>query len=105
MTSRTKRSADRARFARRGLGARRGPRSHAHRCGRASRAIWEVGAKVNQVIADLPLDRQVRIDARYREMKDEIEGLREFRQVAGKALADIASALNIKRPSVPKIVK
>jgi len=38
-----------------------------------------VGAKVNQVIADLPLDRQVRIDARYREMKDEIEGLREFR--------------------------
>jgi hypothetical protein len=64
-----------------------------------------VGASVNQVIADLPLDRRVRIDARYREMKDEIEGLREFRQVAGKALADIASALNIKRPSVPKIVK
>jgi transcriptional regulator with XRE-family HTH domain len=64
-----------------------------------------VGASVNQVIADLPLDRRVRIDARYREMKDEIEGLRELRQVAGKAQADIANALNIKQPSVSKIEK
>ena len=64
-----------------------------------------MGTKVNQVIADLPLDRRVRIDARYREMKDEIEGLREFRQVAGKAQADIANALNIKQPSVSKIEK
>ncbi len=64
-----------------------------------------MGRNVNQVIADLPLDRRARIDARYREMKDEVEGLRELRQVAGKAQADIANALNIKQPSVSKIEK
>jgi transcriptional regulator with XRE-family HTH domain len=60
---------------------------------------------LNQIIADLPPERQARIDARYREMKDEVEGLRELRQVAGKAQADIATALNIKQPSVSKIEK
>jgi len=34
-----------------------------------------------------------------------IEGLRELRQTAGKAQADIASALNITQPSVSKIEK
>lgn len=33
----------------------------------------------------------------------EVEGLRELRQLAGKGQADIASALNIKQPSVSKI--
>lgn len=33
----------------------------------------------------------------------EVEGLRGLRQLAGKAQADIASALNIKQPSVSKI--
>ena len=56
----------------------------------------EVGRNLSQVIADLPLDRQARIDSRYRELKNEVEGLRELRQVAGKAQADIANALNIK---------
>jgi transcriptional regulator with XRE-family HTH domain len=64
-----------------------------------------MGRSLNQIIADLPSDRQVRINARYREMKDEVEGLRELRQVAGKAQADIATALNIKQPSVSKIEK
>ena len=64
-----------------------------------------MGASVNQVIADLPFDRRVRIEARYREMEDEIEGLRELRQVVGKAQVDIANALNIKQPSVSKIEK
>jgi transcriptional regulator with XRE-family HTH domain len=62
-----------------------------------------MGRNLNQVIADLPPSRQARIDARYREMKDEVEGLRELRQVAGKAQADIATALKIKQPSVSKI--
>lgn len=64
-----------------------------------------MGRNLNQIIADLPPDRQARIDARYREMKDEVDGLRELRQVAGKAQADIAAALNIKQPSVSKIEK
>src|SRR5260370_40908108 len=64
-----------------------------------------MGRSLDQVIADLPTDRQARIDARYREMKDEVESLRELRQVAGKAQAEIAAALNIKQPSVSKIEK
>lgn len=35
----------------------------------------------------------------------EVEGLRQLRQLAGKGQADIASALNIKQPSVSKIEK
>ncbi|KFL28375.1 hypothetical protein JP74_02740 [Devosia sp. 17-2-E-8] len=38
-------------------------------------------------------------------LKQEVEGLRELRQIAGKAQEDIASALNIKQPSVSKIEK
>jgi hypothetical protein len=64
-----------------------------------------MGRNLNQVIADLPPDRRARIDARYREMKHEVEGLRALREVAGKAQADIAAALNIKQPSVSKIEK
>jgi hypothetical protein len=44
-----------------------------------------MGRNLNEVIADLPRERRARIDARYREMKDEVEGLRELRQAAGKA--------------------
>jgi hypothetical protein len=58
---------------------------------------------LNQVLADLPADRRARIDARYREMKAEIESLRELSRFVGKAQADVASALKIKQPSVSKI--
>ncbi len=64
-----------------------------------------MGRNLNQIIVDLPRERQAKIDARYRELRDEVEGLRELRQVAGKAQADIASALNIKQPSVSKMEK
>src|SRR5438270_11937512 len=64
-----------------------------------------MGRNLNQIIADLPPERQAKIDARYRELRDEVEGLRELRQVAGKAQADIATVLNIKQPSVSKIEK
>lgn len=60
---------------------------------------------LNQIIAELPPDRQERIEARYQELKQEVEGLRELRQIAGKAQLDIAAALDIKQPSVSKIEK
>jgi len=41
-----------------------------------------MGRNLNQVLADLSADRRARIDARYREMKAEIESLRELRRVA-----------------------
>jgi DNA-binding XRE family transcriptional regulator len=55
--------------------------------------------------ATLPLEDQDAVDLRFHELKQEVEGLRELRQIAGKAQADIASALNIKQPSVSKIEK
>lgn len=64
-----------------------------------------MGRNLNQIIAALPPERQARIDARYQELKQEVDGLRELRQIAGKAQADIATALNIKQPSVSKIEK
>ena len=64
-----------------------------------------MGRRVDQIIAELPPERRERIDARYRELRQEVEGLRELRQIAGKAQADIATALNIKQPSVSKIEK
>lgn len=60
---------------------------------------------LNEIIAELPPERQAEIEARYQVLKQEVEGLRELRQIAGKAQEDIASALNIKQPSVSKIEK
>jgi len=60
---------------------------------------------LNDFIAELPPERQAEIEARYQVLKQEVEGLREMRQIAGKAQEDIATALNIKQPSVSKIEK
>lgn len=60
---------------------------------------------INEIIAELPPERQAEIEARYQVLKQEVEGLREMRQIAGKAQEDIATALNIKQPSVSKIEK
>lgn len=60
---------------------------------------------LNDIIAALPADEQVAIESRYQELKHEVEGLRELRQIAGKAQEEIATALNIKQPSVSKIEK
>ncbi|MCF1743104.1 XRE family transcriptional regulator [Paradevosia shaoguanensis] len=60
---------------------------------------------LDDFIAALPADEQAEIEARYQVLRQEVEGLRELRQIAGKAQEDIASALNIKQPSVSKIEK
>jgi hypothetical protein len=64
-----------------------------------------VGRTLNEIIEALPKRRRARIEVRYRKLKDEVEGLQELRQVAGKAQADIAATLKIKQPSVSKIEK
>ena len=64
-----------------------------------------MGRSLDQVTSELPPERRERVEARYRELHREVEGLRELRQIAGKAQADIATALNIKQPSVSKIEK
>jgi len=62
-----------------------------------------MGRTLGEMIDALPKQRRERIDARFRELKDEVESLRQLRKVAGKAQADIAAALKIKQPSVSKI--
>jgi DNA-binding XRE family transcriptional regulator len=64
-----------------------------------------MGRTLSELIDALPKPRRERIDARYRELKNEVESLKELRKVAGKAQADIAAALRIKQPSVSKIEK
>jgi predicted XRE-type DNA-binding protein len=62
-----------------------------------------MGRTLKEVMEALPRASQDRIDARYRELKEEVESLRQLREVAGKVQADIAAALKIKQPSVSKI--
>src|SRR5271154_2318946 len=62
-----------------------------------------MGRTLEEVMDALPAKRRERIEARYRELKDEVESLRQLRKVAGKAQAEIAAALHIKQPSVSKI--
>jgi transcriptional regulator with XRE-family HTH domain len=64
-----------------------------------------MGRSLEQIVATLPPARQQRIDARYRDMREQVESLRELRRITGKAQADIATALKIKQPSVSKIEK
>ena len=64
-----------------------------------------MGRTLNQIISDLPLDRQRRIEKRNQALKQEVETLRELRQIAGEAQAEVAAALKIKQPSVSKIEK
>ncbi len=64
-----------------------------------------MGRNLDQIIAELSPERRERVEARYQELRQEVEGLRELRRIAGKAQADIATALDIKQPSVSKIEK
>jgi hypothetical protein len=64
-----------------------------------------MGRSLDQVIAELTPERWERVEARYHELRRDVEGLRALRQIAGKAQTDFATALNIKQPSVSKIEK
>jgi DNA-binding XRE family transcriptional regulator len=58
----------------------------------------------SRTVSAVPAQRQGS-GKRRQEPKLEIKGLRELRQIAGKAQADVATALQIKQPSVSKIEK
>ncbi len=64
-----------------------------------------MGRKLEEIVGALPGERRTRVEARFEALKDEVESLGELRRVAGKAQAEIASALKIKQPSVSKIEK
>ena len=64
-----------------------------------------MGQTLNEIMDALPKRRRMRMEARYRELKEDVESLRALRKAAGKAQADVAAALKIKQPSVSKIEK
>jgi DNA-binding XRE family transcriptional regulator len=64
-----------------------------------------MGRTLNDVVAALPEARRTRVEARARELIEEVESLSELRRMAGKAQVDIASALRVKQPSISKIEK
>ncbi|MEN2978342.1 XRE family transcriptional regulator [Tistrella bauzanensis] len=64
-----------------------------------------MGRRLDDVIAALPDDRRARVEARFEELRGEVESLGELRRAVGKAQTDIASTLKIKQPSVSKIEK
>ncbi len=56
----------------------------------------------SRIVSSSPPQRQ-RSGKRHQELKQEVKSLRELRLIAGKAQADVATALQIKQPSVSKI--
>jgi hypothetical protein len=64
-----------------------------------------MGRTVGEIIESLPKDQQASIEERFQELRQEVESLRQLRQIAGKVQADIAAALHIKQPSVSRIEK
>ncbi|MER8846952.1 helix-turn-helix domain-containing protein [Mesorhizobium australicum] len=64
-----------------------------------------MGRKLEDLIAALPEDRRERVDARFEELRGQVESLGDLRRAAGKAQAEIASVLKIKQPSVSNIEK
>jgi Helix-turn-helix domain len=56
----------------------------------------------SRIVASSPPQRQ-RSSKRHQELKHQVKSLRELRLIAGKAQADVATALQIKQPSVSKI--
>jgi hypothetical protein len=62
-----------------------------------------MGRNLNQTIGEFAPERQERIEARYQELKQGVESLREPQQISGQAQSDIAKTLGIKQPSRSKI--
>ncbi len=57
--------------------------------------------RFSRIVSALPARR--RNDKGLQEIRQEVKGLRELRMIAGKAQADVATALRIKQPSVSKV--
>ena len=56
-----------------------------------------------EVLASLPKERRVRIEANAAEMIGEVEGLKALRKLAARSQDQLAQSLGVKQPSVLKI--
>ena len=64
-----------------------------------------MGRNLNEVIESLPEDSQTRIEERFQELRQEVEGLKALRLLAERSQEQIAASRGIKQPSVHKIEK
>jgi transcriptional regulator with XRE-family HTH domain len=55
-----------------------------------------------RIVSPLPA-RRLQNGKEIQKIRQEVKGLRELRLIAGKAQADVATALRIKQPSVSKV--
>ena len=62
-----------------------------------------LGRTLDEVMAEMPAERQARIKARTDVMLAEIEGLKALRQLTKHSQAQIAESLGVRQPSVLKI--
>jgi hypothetical protein len=61
-----------------------------------------MGRNLNQIIAELPPERQKRIEARYQELRQEVEGLRRNVRPCGFTTSAKSSDTR-RRPPQPKL--
>jgi len=64
-----------------------------------------MGRSRKQLMAALPAERRVGVEARTAELVVEVEGLKALRRLAERSQEQIAESLGIKQPSVHKIEK
>ncbi len=58
---------------------------------------------LSDVINSLPTDRRQRVETRYAELRDTVDGLAQLRIAAGKTQGSVASMLAVKQPSISKL--
>jgi DNA-binding XRE family transcriptional regulator len=62
-----------------------------------------MGRTLEDVMDAMPPDRRAKIEARTKELLQEVEGLKALRVLAKRSQEQIAQGLGIKQPSVLKI--
>lgn len=74
------------------------PNHQSHPSSRQRNRGLTMSRQLKQIFDDLPPKRRKRIEARYQELRQEVEGFRELLHVADKALADIGSSRSVNPP-------
>jgi DNA-binding XRE family transcriptional regulator len=62
-----------------------------------------LGRTLDEIIAEMPPERQARIKARAAELIAEVEGLKALRKLTERSQEQIAQSLGIKQPAIVKM--
>lgn len=58
-----------------------------------------MGRTLKQVLAALPARERSRVNARYKQLRAEVEGLRRLREIAARSQAEVARTLGLRSVS------